>query len=80
MFLPNSRKQTRIVISFCNITNSIVIECELTIFVAVFVASSIKNCFKIRFHKSELSSLLLYNICNLNMESGIASPTCSKSQ
>lgn len=46
MFLPNSRKQTRIVISFCNIINSIVIECELTIFVAVFVASSIKNCFR----------------------------------
>ena len=56
MFLPNCRKQTRIVIYFCNITNSIVIECELTIFVAVFVASGIQNCFKTHFHKSELSS------------------------
>lgn len=80
MFLPNSRKQIGIVIYHCNITNSIVIECELTIFVAVFVASRIKNCFKTRFHKSELSSLFLHNICNLNMESGIASPTSSKSQ
>ena len=56
MFLPDGSIQTIIVISHCNITNSIVIECELTIFVAVFVASGIQNSFKTRFHKSELSS------------------------
>ena len=55
MFLPNDRIQTKIVIFLCNITNSIVIECEFTIFVAVFIASDIQNCYKTRIHKSELS-------------------------
>ena len=30
-------------------------ECEFTIFVAVFIASDIQNCYKTRIHKSELS-------------------------
>lgn len=52
MLMPNGRIQARIVIPHCNITNSIVIECELAIFVAVFIASCIQDCCKTRFHKS----------------------------